>query len=82
LTKLNCIYNNYNRSTVKDFSCTSKIKLPFKKFNTIKVPECFEASYAKEKKELVHFTSTEEGKIDDSEKKLWKEHREIIKRYL
>jgi hypothetical protein len=67
---------------VKDFSSTSKIKLPFKKFSTIKVPKCFEASYTKEKQELVNFTSAEDGKIDDSEKKLWREHREIIKRYL
>lgn len=38
LTKLNSIYNNYNRSTGKDYSSASKIKLPFKRFNTIKVP--------------------------------------------
>lgn len=56
--------------------------MPFKRFNTIRVPEWFEASYAKEKKELAQYSSTDDGKGDDGEKKLWKEHREIIKKYL
>ena len=46
------------------------------------MPEWFEASYAKEKKELIQYSSIDETKVDDSEKKLWKEHREIIKKYL
>lgn len=57
LTKLNQIYNGYNRSTVKDFSSASMIKLPFYKYSAIKVPECFESSYAKEKKELFNYNS-------------------------
>lgn len=50
LTKLNEIYANYNKSTAKDYSLASSIKLPFMRFNTIKVPECFENNYAIEKR--------------------------------
>jgi hypothetical protein len=47
LTKLNQVFSGYNRSTTKDYSSSSKIKLPFYKFNQIKVPHIFETSYAK-----------------------------------
>lgn len=30
----------------------------------------------------MHYNSVEDSKTDDNEKKLWKEHRDIIKKYL
>jgi hypothetical protein len=41
----------------------------------MKVPQWFEASYAKEKKDLVQYNSPEDARGDDAEKKLWREHR-------
>lgn len=39
------------------------------------MPQWFEDSYAKEKKDLSQYNCGEEGKNDDGEKRLWKEHR-------
>jgi hypothetical protein len=82
LTKLNQVFNGYNKSTVRDYSSASKIKLPFYKFSSMKVPSCFEDSYTKEHRELVNYNSVEVSKMDDGDRKLWKEHEEIIRSYL
>ena len=57
---------------MKDFSSASRIKLPFYKFSTMKVPAVFEKSYVKEKKELVNYNLVEANRSEDNEKKLWK----------
>ena len=41
LTKMNQVFTSYNRVNTKDYSSVSKMKLPFKKFNHMKVPEAF-----------------------------------------
>ena len=82
LTKLNQVFHNCNKSGGKDYSAASKIKLPFYKFNQIKIPSCFAKRYAEEHKELVNFHSVQVSKMDDGDRKLWKEHREIIQSYL
>lgn len=48
----------------------------------MRVPECFEQHYEKERQELVKLRDDEENKGDYQEKKLWREHRHILRRYL
>ena len=46
LTRMNEVFAWYNRSSSKDYSVLSRVRLPFKKFNHMRVPECFSQSYA------------------------------------
>lgn len=41
LKQLNNVYQNCNKSSGKDYSSASMIKLPWKKFKTVSIPKCF-----------------------------------------
>ena len=40
-----------NKTGGKDYSSASMIKLPWKKFKTVAIPQCFQESYNVEKRE-------------------------------
>lgn len=73
--KLNQVYLGYDRCTSNYNSTSSMIKLPFKSFSTMKVPDCFARSYEHERKELIQTDASEADHEDSHEKKLWKEHK-------
>ena len=45
LKQLNNVYQSCNKSSGKDFSSASMVKLPWKKFKPVCIPKCFEESY-------------------------------------
>jgi hypothetical protein len=61
LKQLNNIYQNCNKSSTKDYSSASMVKLPWKKFKPVAIPKVFEENYNIERKDIYVSKNLEES---------------------
>lgn len=84
LSKLNSIHSECNKanSTHQSFSSVSKVKLPWKSFKIINIPRHFQEKYVRSQQKENLNEICDQSSMDENEKKFWKEHEEIKRRYL
>ena len=76
LNKLNSINNYCNKmnASFQSYSSASRVKLPWKNFNIIAIPEYFQKNYQCNKHQDKEKVMGDPSKMDENEKKFWKEH--------
>lgn len=88
LTSLNSVFASCNKANSKSTSSYSKLKLAWKPFSIMKIPnvsmllsQCFEATYTQKAHKMKVSKVELNAAMDENERKMWKEHQEILKRH-
>lgn len=84
LSKLNSInsYCNNIDANHASYSCISRVKLPWKSFSIIKIPQHFKNDFKGQLKgEFSRGNYESSAMMDEQERRFWKEHEELIQKY-